>query len=55
MKTSKISGFYKLSLEERLEVVGGFANLTASEIATLKNTGGLSNGLADQMIEKPQC
>jgi|TARA_B100001971_G_C18258810_1_gene584703 hydroxymethylglutaryl-CoA reductase len=51
MKTSKISGFYKLSLEERLGIVEEFANLTASEIATLKNTGGLSNELADQMIE----
>jgi hydroxymethylglutaryl-CoA reductase len=46
-----ISGFYKLSVEERMNVVKEFANLTDEEVATLRSTGGLPLELADRMIE----
>jgi hydroxymethylglutaryl-CoA reductase len=51
MKTSKLSGFYKLSPEERLRIVREFANLSGEEMATLSNTGALAMGLANRMIE----
>jgi hydroxymethylglutaryl-CoA reductase len=51
MKTSKLSGFYKLSPEERLRIVKEFANLSGEEAVALGNTGALGIGLADRMIE----
>ncbi|MHC1589712.1 MAG: hydroxymethylglutaryl-CoA reductase, degradative, partial [Candidatus Hecatellaceae archaeon] len=50
-KTSLISGFYKLSLEERLKIVGEFAGLTGDELALLKAEGSLPLHLAERMIE----
>jgi hydroxymethylglutaryl-CoA reductase len=50
MKTSKISGFYKLSVEKRLEKLRDFAGLTEEEIKVLGNTGALGE-IADRMIE----
>ncbi|MFQ5710227.1 MAG: hydroxymethylglutaryl-CoA reductase, degradative [Candidatus Geothermarchaeales archaeon] len=50
-KTSKISGFYKLSPEERLEAVKDFADLSDQDIDTIRSMGGLSMDLADRMIE----
>ncbi|MCW4019678.1 MAG: hydroxymethylglutaryl-CoA reductase, degradative [Candidatus Bathyarchaeota archaeon] len=50
-KTSKISGFYKLSIDERAQVVKEFADLTDEEVGLLKSTGSLEPGLADRMIE----
>ncbi|MEM2841734.1 MAG: hydroxymethylglutaryl-CoA reductase, degradative [Thermoproteota archaeon] len=50
-RTSRITGFYKLSLEERLRIVAGFANLTEEECVLLRNTGSLEPSLADRMIE----
>jgi hydroxymethylglutaryl-CoA reductase len=50
-KTSAISGFYKLSIDERLKVVKEFANLTDEEISMLKASSSLSLELADRMIE----
>ncbi len=50
MRTSKISGFYKLSVEERLEKLMDFAGLTEEEIKVLGNTGALGE-IADRMIE----
>jgi hydroxymethylglutaryl-CoA reductase len=50
-KTSGFSGFYKLSVEERLRIVKDFANLTGEEMKMLKNTGALPLELADRMIE----
>jgi hydroxymethylglutaryl-CoA reductase len=50
-RSSSISGFYKLSLKERLRVVKEFAGLTDEEAAMLQNCGSLSLDLADRMIE----
>jgi hydroxymethylglutaryl-CoA reductase len=50
MKTSNISGFYKLNAKERLEIVRDFAGLNEEEISVLGNTGSLRE-LADRMIE----
>jgi len=49
-KSSRLPGFYKLSLEDRAAVVAELAGLTASEKATLMGKG-LSPAQADQMIE----
>ncbi len=51
MKNSEISGFYKLSPEERLKSLKQFANLTDEEIQLLKNTGALRIDQANRMIE----
>ncbi|MCD6537742.1 hydroxymethylglutaryl-CoA reductase, degradative [Candidatus Bathyarchaeota archaeon] len=51
MKTSRIPGFYKLSIEERIEIVKEFAGLTDEEAKLLQSTGSLSLELADRMIE----
>jgi hydroxymethylglutaryl-CoA reductase len=49
-KSSRISGFYKLPIEERLKNVAEFAELSRKEVETLKG-GGLAIDLADRMIE----
>ena len=49
-KTSKLSGFYKLSLEERLKIVSEFAELTEEETDAISKQG-LSLSQADLMIE----
>ena len=51
MKSSQISGFYKLSIEERLKIVKAFANLTKEEEKLIKNTGALKAEIANHMIE----
>jgi len=50
-KSSRIPGFYKLSIEERLKKVAELANLTEEEIALLKKFGNLEPKLAEVMIE----
>ena len=50
-KTSQVSGFYKLSPEERLKYVKDFADLTDEETKILQSTGALKMELADRMIE----
>jgi hydroxymethylglutaryl-CoA reductase len=50
-KSSLIPGFYKLSLEERLQHVKEFAGLTDEETGQLKKTGSLPLDMADRMIE----
>ncbi len=50
MRTSKIPGFYKLSPEERLEIVRDFAALSEEELNVLGNTGSLGE-TANRMIE----
>ncbi|MET1124822.1 MAG: hydroxymethylglutaryl-CoA reductase, degradative [Archaeoglobaceae archaeon] len=47
----RIPGFYKLSVDERLEKVAEFAGLSEEEKRILKSTGGLSIEIADRMIE----
>jgi len=50
MKTSKVSGFYKLSRKERLEFVKNFVELTDEEIRVL-NEAPVDFGIVDRMIE----
>ncbi len=50
-KNSQISGFYKLSVPERLEVLRKFSGLSDEEVETLSTTGSLTQDLADRLIE----
>ncbi|UCE28583.1 MAG: hydroxymethylglutaryl-CoA reductase, degradative [Candidatus Bathyarchaeota archaeon] len=50
-RTSQISGFYKLTPEERVQTVKGFADLTNKEVKILQSSGALKMDLADRMIE----
>jgi len=50
-KTSQVSGFYKLSPNERMKYVKDFADLTDEEVKILQSTGALEMELADRMIE----
>ncbi len=50
-KRSRISGFYRLSVEERLRLVKEFAGLTDREVEVLRRTGALEAEQADRMIE----
>jgi hydroxymethylglutaryl-CoA reductase len=49
-RNSRLSGFYKLPLRERLDIVGEFAGLTEEEKEFLAGSG-LDAGQADMMIE----
>jgi hydroxymethylglutaryl-CoA reductase len=51
MKSSRIEGFYKLPVNDRLKKVAEFAELTDEEKSTLVKTGSLPIELADRMIE----
>ncbi|NOQ54118.1 MAG: hydroxymethylglutaryl-CoA reductase, degradative [Thermoplasmata archaeon] len=50
-KSSEISGFYKLSIAERVEKIREMVDLTDEEAAAISNTGVLGEELADRMIE----
>ncbi len=50
-RTSQISGFYKLSLDERIKLVKEFAGLTDEEVELLRAPGSLNLDLAERMIE----
>jgi len=50
-KTSHISGFYKLPLNERLKIIKELAGLTSEEVNLLKKEGALKLEQADRMIE----
>jgi hydroxymethylglutaryl-CoA reductase len=50
-KSSRLPGFYKGSVEERLELVTAAADLTDEEKAILGGTAGLQTDTADHMIE----
>ena len=50
-KTSKISGFYKLSPKDRLKAVSEFAGLTEEEASNISTTGALDIDAADRMVE----
>ncbi len=50
-KTSRIPGFYKLPIEERVKIIKEFANLTDEEVELLKKVGALDFKIADIMIE----
>lgn len=49
--SSRISGFYKLPPEKRLEKVKEFSNLSEEETDILKETGSLEINQADKMLE----
>jgi len=51
METSRIPGFYKLPVMERLKIVAEYASLTSGEVEALSNFGNLGVELADRMIE----
>jgi len=51
VKSSLISGFYKLSPQDRLALLKQFADLSDTEVKLLQNTGSLPLDLADHMIE----
>jgi hydroxymethylglutaryl-CoA reductase len=48
---SRIPGFYQLDLQERIERVGEYFKLSASEVADLRSQGSLKLENADKMIE----
>ncbi len=50
-KTSRLKGFYKLSIPERLKAVKEFAALSDEEMQTIGNTGALEADQVDRMIE----
>jgi hydroxymethylglutaryl-CoA reductase len=50
-KTSQISGFYKLSPEERIKIVKEFAGLSDDEVNLVRSMGGLKLELANRMVE----
>jgi hydroxymethylglutaryl-CoA reductase len=49
--TSRISGFYKKSLKERVKIMADYAGLTAEETGQFGSGGGLNLEAADRMIE----
>lgn len=49
--TSRISGFYKLSPEDRLKMVASFSGLSEAESETIYGGKGLAIDAADRMIE----
>lgn len=51
MKTSAVSGFYKLTPEERMRFVREFADLTDEEVDAIMKTGGTPMPVIDRMIE----
>ncbi len=50
-RSSRIEGFYKLPLEERVRIVKEWANLTDEEVKALTNFGNLPVEIATRMIE----
>jgi len=50
-KSSEVTGFYKLTLKERLQFVKNFAGLSDEEAALLQKSGSLPLDMADRMIE----
>lgn len=51
VKSSRISGFYKMSVDERIKIVAEEVGLTPEEVKLLKSGGGLTVDQADQMTE----
>jgi hydroxymethylglutaryl-CoA reductase len=49
--TSRMPGFYKLSVKDRLEHVRRVCGLTSEETELLMKTGGLNLDVADRMVE----
>lgn len=51
VENSRISGFHRLGIGERREIVAKLANLSSSELATWAETGELDGTVAGHMIE----
>lgn len=51
MKTSRIPGFYKMSIEERVKIVKEFAGLNDEEEKMLLSFSSLPRNITDRMIE----
>ncbi len=51
MKSSRIPGFYKMSIEERIKIIKEFAELSEEEAKTLRSFNGLTKDIANIMIE----
>ncbi len=49
--SSRISGFYRLTIKERLTIIAEKAELTPEEEELLLSGGGLAMDVADRMIE----
>lgn len=50
-KTSRISGFFKKDIEERLNLIQDWADLSSEDLNILRGVGGLHLEQANQMIE----
>jgi len=50
-KSSRIEGFYKLPMAERLKLVKSFADLTDEEAMALAGIGGVDPSISDKMVE----
>jgi hydroxymethylglutaryl-CoA reductase len=50
-KSARLSGFYKLGLQERMNLLRQIADLTEEEAAALSGKAGLDSAQADHMIE----
>ncbi len=50
-RTSRIEGFYKMPMEERLRIVRDFGQLTDDEALALSGFGGIDPAVPDRMIE----
>ena len=51
VEDSRLSGFYKLTVQERRDIVASLSGLSSSEIEALATHGELSESAADHMIE----
>ncbi len=50
-RSSRLPGFYKRPLEERLRIVSELSELSDEDVSLLRSGGGLSLEIADRMIE----
>jgi hydroxymethylglutaryl-CoA reductase len=50
-RSSRIGGFHKLAVDQRVKVLAEFADLSLDEQAHLLNTGNLPSDMADHLIE----
>ena len=50
-KSSELSGFYKLSVADRVKAVKDFAGLSEEEAASLQAPGALGFDVANRMVE----
>ena len=51
IRSSRIGGFHKLAVDQRVKALAEFANLSLEDQAHLLNTGNLPSDMADHLIE----